>query len=148
LGQDTLGGIVFYIYIGRDGNQHGLIVSIAEGNALEWQNTSVLTNGNRSWDGEYNTRLMNDSPVKDWINDNFTSEWYLPSIDELSLLWANKFHVNRALEALKAPLLSSTEGYWSSTEGNETHVLTVSLDFGIAYIGKTNIYNVRAIKAF
>jgi hypothetical protein len=27
LGQDTLGGIVFYIYLGADGQQHGLIVS-------------------------------------------------------------------------------------------------------------------------
>src|SRR5690554_6187962 len=33
LGQDTLGGIVFYIYIGSDGNQHGLIVNKNESTA-------------------------------------------------------------------------------------------------------------------
>lgn len=148
LEQDTLGGIVFYIYFGSDQKQHGLIVSKIEGASLEWQNTCSTISATRTWDGAYNTNLMIDSPAKEWVNNNFPSDWYLPSIDELSLLWNNRFHVNRALNKTKATLLSNVAGYWSSTEGNETHSLTMSLDYGIAYLGKTNTYNVRAVRSF
>src|SRR5690606_4932793 len=61
LGQDTLGGIVFYIYIGSDGNQHGLIVNKNESLA-QWQSSTTTTNATRSWDGAYNTGLMTNSP--------------------------------------------------------------------------------------
>jgi hypothetical protein len=148
LGQDTLGGIVFYIYIGSDGKQHGLIVSKIEDYSIKWQDTSTTTNGTRSWDGEYNTNLMTDSPAKDWVINNFSSDWYLPSIDELSFLWHNRFHVNKALHKLKKPLLSNSDGYWSSTEFNEKRAFTMGIEYGIGHIGKTNNYYVRAVRAF
>src|SRR5690606_14985144 len=84
LGQDTLGGIVFYIYIGSDGNQHGLIVNKNESTA-EWQSSSTTTNATRSWDGVYNTGLMTSSPASTYVNgltDGGFTDWYLPSIDE------------------------------------------------------------------
>jgi hypothetical protein len=148
LGQDTLGGIVYYIFIGSDGRQHGLIVSKIEGFELKWQDTCTLTNGIRTWDGAYNTDLMIYSPAKDWVNDNFTLEWYLPSIDELNILWDNRIHVNKVLNKLRKPLLSNIDGYWSSTELNEKRAFTNSISYGIGDIGKTNIYYVRAVRAF
>lgn len=148
LGQDTLGGIVYYIFTGSDGRQHGLIVSKIEGFNLMWQDTCTLTKGIRTWDGVYNTNLMINSPAKDWVIDNFTSEWYLPSIDELILLWGNRIHVNKTLNKLGKSLLLSSEGYWSSTELNEKRALTSSILYGIGDIGKTNIYYVRAIRGF
>ena len=77
LGQDTLGGIVFYIYLDQSGEQHGLIVSKTETTA-KWQNTGVTTNATRSWDGVYNMNLMSNSPAKNWVEDNFSTDWYLP----------------------------------------------------------------------
>src|SRR5690606_10514804 len=94
LGQDTLGGIVFYIYIGSDGNQHGLIVNKNESLA-QWQSSTTTTNATRSWDGAYNTGLMTNSPAANYVNgltDGGFTDWYLPSIDELSILWHNRFH--------------------------------------------------------
>src|SRR5690554_4934489 len=67
LGQDTLGGIVFYIYIGSDGNQHGLIVNKNESTA-QWESSGTTTNATRSWDGAYNTGLMTSSPAADYVN--------------------------------------------------------------------------------
>lgn len=152
LGQDTLGGIVFHIYIGSDGNQHGLILNKNESTA-EWQSSGTTTNATRSWDGAYNTGLMNSSPAATYVNgltDGGFTDWYLPSIDELSILWHNRFHANNALNAGGFTLLSNTANYWSSTERNATNA------FNLFYIndgstfndGKTNTYSVRAVRAF
>ena len=148
LGQDTLGGIVFYIYLDQNGDQRGLIVSKTE-TVAQWQNTGVATNATRSWDGAYNMNLMSDSPAKDWVISNFSTEWYLPSIDELSILWHNRFHVNKALNDASATLLSSTFFYWSSTENYAT--VTFSFDFWVGHatdLSKASFAGVRAVRAF
>lgn len=151
LGQDTLGGIVFYIYIGSDGNQHGLIVNKNEITA-QWQSSGTTTTATRSWDGAYNTGLMTSSPAADYVNgltDGGFTDWYLPSIDELSILWHNRFHANNALNAGGFTLLSNTANYWSSTEGGATNALYFSFNYGYTLNNnKTNTYSVRAIRAF
>lgn len=151
LGQDTLGGIVFYIYIGSDGNQHVLIVNKNESTA-QWQSSSTTTNATRSWDGVYNTGLMTSSPASTYVNgltDGGFTDWYLPSIDELSLLWHNRFHANKGLNDVGATLLSNTAYYWSSTESVATHAFNFGFDGGNATsLNKTNTYSVRAVRAF
>jgi hypothetical protein len=148
LGQDTLGGIVFYVYLGADGQQHGLIVSKTETTA-QWQSSSSTTNADRSWDGAYNMNLMTNSPAKDWITANFSSDWYLPSIDELNILWQSRFHANKALNANGFTLLSNTARYWSSTEGGATTAWDFTFgDGNVGNFGKTSTHTVRPIRAF
>lgn len=151
LGQDTLGGIVFYIYIGSDGNQHGLIVNKNESTA-QWQSSFTTTNATRSWDGVYNTGLMTASPAANYVNgltDGGFTDWYLPSIDELSLLWHNRFHVNKGLNDVGATLLSNNANYWSSTEFIATSAFLFYFSSGSAgNHGKTGTYSVRAVRAF
>jgi len=148
LGQDTLGGIVYHIYLDANGEQHGLIVSKTETTA-KWQNTGVTTNATRFWDGEYNMNLMSDSPAKDWITTNFTSEWYLPSIDELSFLWHSRYYVNKALNGTSGTLLSNMAYYWSSTEYHETGAFLFYFTNGYSRsLSKTYTYSVRAVRAF
>lgn len=150
LGQDTLGGIVYYIYTNSAGQQHGLIVAFTETTNTQWQSTISSTNATRTWDGAYNMNLMSNSPAKNWITDHFPGEWYLPSIDELGLLWHSRFHVNKKLNEVGAPLLSNSSNYWSSTE------LDASIAFAFYFYGGGNAYasgkgnskNVRAIRAF
>ncbi len=60
LGKDTLNGIVYYIYRGSDGMDHGLIVAKME-STFAWQNEASLVQANRSWDGVYNMSLMNQA---------------------------------------------------------------------------------------
>ena len=153
LGQDTLGGIVFYIYIGSDGNQHGLIVNKNESTA-QWQSSGTTTNATRSWDGVYNTglMLMTSSPAANYVNglnDGGFTDWYLPSIDELSILWQNRFHANNALNAGGFTLLSNTAYYWSSTEYSNSYAWGQTFVNG----GQTNHLKdgtsyVRAVRAF
>src|SRR5690554_999748 len=151
LGQDTLGGIVFYIYIGSDGNQHGLIVNKNESTA-QWQSANTTTNATRSWDGAYNTGLMTSSPAADYVNgltDGGFTDWYLPSIDELSILWHNRFHANNALNAGGFTLLSNTVLYWSSTEDSATDALCFLFNRGYSSsYAKPYTYSVRAVRAF
>ncbi|MBN1463438.1 MAG: DUF1566 domain-containing protein [Paludibacteraceae bacterium] len=149
LGQDTLGGIVFYVYLDKNGNERGLILSKTE-TTTKWQNTAVTTNTIRSWDGAYNTNLMSDSPAKDWITTNFSSDWYLPSIDELFILFSNRFHVNKALNDAGATLLSNgSTSYWSSTELNVSNAFNFSFRYGsVNDNDKTNSCIVRPVRAF
>ncbi|MEX1001905.1 MAG: DUF1566 domain-containing protein [Crocinitomicaceae bacterium] len=151
LGQDTLGGIVFYIYLDQNGAQHGLIVNKNESTA-EWQSSSTTTNATRSWDGVYNTGLMTGSTAATYVNgltDGGFTDWYLPSIDELSILWRNRFHANKALNAGSFTLLSNTAQYWSSTETIATYAFNLRFGHGDASANvKTDTYSVRAVRAF
>ena len=117
LGKDTLGGIVYYIYKGSDGMDHGLIVAKTESTDVQWQSATSLVNANRSWDGVFNTGKMTNSPARTYV-EGLGPGWYLPSIDELSILWHNRFHVNKAMFDGVYTLISQTAIYWSSTESS------------------------------
>ena len=151
LGKDTLGGIVYSIYIGSDGNQHGLIVNKRESTAV-WQAIGTLTSANHTEDGAYNTALMTSSVAANYVNrltDGGFSDWYLPSIDELSSLWYSRLTTNKALRAGSFTLLSTRAGYWSSTE----YATTLAFGFNVNYGGaspttKGNTLSVRAVRAF
>jgi hypothetical protein len=151
LGQDTLGGIVFYIYLDQNGDQRGLIVNKNE-ITTQWQSSGTFSNATRSWDGVYNTGLMTGSPAATYVNgltDGGFTDWYLPSIDELSILWHNRFHANNALNAGGFTLLSNTAYYWSSTELYNTGAFRFGFTNGNAsYSNKTTTESVRAVRAF
>lgn len=151
LGQDTLGGIVFYIYLDANGDQRGLIVNKNESTA-QWQSSVTTTNATRSWDGVYNTGLMTSSPAANYVNgltDGGFTDWYLPSIDELSILWHNRFHANKGLNDVGATLLSNTTAFWSSTEYFASGAFLFDfIDGSTSYANKANTYSVRAVRAF
>ena len=149
LGEAYLGGIIFELYKGSDGLEHGLIVALTEQvTTKKWQNTGVLVNANRTEDGVYNTPLMTDSPAATYIATLGTG-WYLPSIDELGKLYYNRYYVQKALRAGGNTLLSSTANYWSSTEYNASIAYFFNFFNGYAdYLYKTNAYSVRGVRAF
>ena len=151
IGQDTLGGIVFYIYFDQNGDQHGLIVNKNESSA-QWQTNGTTTNANRSWDGVFNTSLMTGSPASTYVNaltDGGFTDWYLPSVDEISLLWHNRFHVNKTLSTFNFTLLSFSD-YWTSTEFDDSNAMIFSfLKGGMPLLNnKTSNLSVRAIRSF
>jgi hypothetical protein len=147
LGQDTLGGIVFYLYQDEKGRTRGMVVSKMEGNE-RLQSPASFTGGNRTWDGEYNTNLLVDSPAKEWA-ENLGEGWYIPSVDEMGILWRARFHVNKKLNDLELPLLSTTALYWTSTESSGTNAYQYSFGAGgLSTTGKANALPIRAIKAF
>jgi hypothetical protein len=147
LGEAFNGGIIYYLYKGGDGLEHGLIVALTESSAA-WQTSGTLVNANRSWDGAYNTTLMTGSPAATYIA-GLGAGWYLPSIDELGKLYYNRFETNKALFTGGNTLLSSTANYWSSTEYSAANAYYFNFLFGYVYTStKTNTATVRGVRAF
>ncbi|MBT6030298.1 MAG: DUF1566 domain-containing protein, partial [Crocinitomicaceae bacterium] len=147
LGQDTLGGIVYYIYKDATGTQHGLIVSKTESTAV-WQATGTTTGADRTEDGAYNTTQMTSSAAATYVT-SLGPGWYLPSIDELSLLYYNRFSTNKALRAGAYTLLSKIAFYWSSTESNTISAYYFNFGQGYASVKpKGDTFSVRAVRAF
>ncbi len=146
LGQDTLGGIVYYIYKDAIGTQHGLIVNKNESTAV-WQASGTLTNADRTEDGAYNTVLMTNSAAATYVT-GLGAGWYLPSFDELALLYNNRFSANKALRLGSFTLLS-TDYYWSSTEHGTTSAFCFGFDGGgSGGAGKNDTMSVRAVRGF
>jgi hypothetical protein len=147
LGEAFNGGIIFYLYKGSDGLEHGLIVALTESTA-KWQTTATLVNANRTEDGAYNTTLMTNSPAATYIA-GLGAGWYLPSIDELGLLYYNRYSAQKGLRTSGNTLLSNTAVYWSSFEFNATSAYDFSFNGGTAFDNtKTGTKPVRGVRAF
>ncbi len=151
LGEAYGGGIIYYLYIGSDGNQHGLIVNKNESTAI-WQATATTTGADRSYDGAFNTALMTNSAAATYVNglsDGGFTDWYVPSLDELALLYNSRFSTNKALASASGTLLSITALYWSSTEYDTTYAYYFRFGYGTAnYYFKNLAYWVRAVRSF
>jgi hypothetical protein len=151
LGEAFNGGIIYYLYKGSDGLEHGLIVALTESTPLAWQTTGTLVNANRTEDGAYNTALMTGSPVAAYIATLGTG-WYLPSVDELGLLFYNRYSAQKGLRLGGNTLLqwnSLTAWYWSSSEYDASYAFRYSFLDGTADQNiKTTACYVRAVRAF
>jgi hypothetical protein len=147
LGELYNGGIIFELYKGIDGLEHGLIVSLTE-STQQWQTSVTLINANHTEDGAYNTALMIGSPAKNYIQ-TLGPDWYIPSIDELRLLYNNRYYIQKALRTGGYTLLSNSE-YWSSTEHVATLAYVFYFNAGLSYDSNDKTWgaHVRGIKAF
>ncbi|WP_353169163.1 hypothetical protein [Flavobacterium sp.] len=147
LGEAYLGGIIYYLYKGSDGLEHGLIVALTESTA-QWQTSSTLVNANRTEDGAFNTALMTGSPAATYIA-GLGAGWYLPSVDELGLLYYNRYSAQKGLRAGGNTLISNTGNYWSSTENGATIAYIFNFYYDSANLfPKTSTATVRGVRAF
>lgn len=161
IGEYFDGGIIFHLYTGIDGLQHGLIVAPTCGVNLNWSNffSNIATTTD---DGLINTNL-----IKAKIADNLiTSQaidyiltlgtgWYLPSIDELVLLAVNRKNVQESLRInnmSKIEYDNALASHWSSsnnTSGFSSSAFFFNMHlFTIGSTLKTSTLTVRAIKSF
>lgn len=144
------GGIVFYL----DGNGGGLEVAPESTEALaEWGCFGSLLNASASavGSGQNNTdTIVTKCPVigiAAHICDNLVyngfDDWYLPSKDELNLIYVN----------LVVPGLATFTGdrYWTSSEATASSSWRQDMTPGLGFQAgntKTNAYRVRAIRTF
>ncbi len=79
----------------------------------------------------------------------FCTDWYLPSQNELTALWANQF--------IAGITAFESEKYWSSTEGDNYHTAwsvnfkgrdTATSDGMIGPVNKQSKYGVRPVRTF
>ena len=158
VGQSYQGGVVAYILQIGDpsyvaGETHGIIVAPSDQSiGIKWYNGSNLVtgaNGTELGTGNTNTVAIiaaqgNGNYAAKLCYDlvlNGYTDWYLPSIDELSKIYLNKVAIGG---------FSNVE-YWSSSEYTINNVWYFNFPTGHAYPGLNNknfTYRVRAVRAF
>jgi hypothetical protein len=166
IGESYGGGIIFHLFRDSAGAEHGLIVAkedIIRGTF--WDSTGACLSNNcydvrsaqSTWDGFTNTAEIilaigsNNNAAAYCYNyrGGGFSDWYLPALQELNLLWNNLYQVNRSLNNSGSQEVDFNV-YWSSTQvigglgaWNFTFMTGAS-----SYWDKTTNYSVRAIRAF
>ncbi len=164
IGEFFGGGIIFYLYDDDEGNEHGLIASLYDlSSSCFWTLKEIsVPNCNSLWDGSANTKAILSSGIGKpdeaagicdrYENDGY-SDWYLPAIDEMKLLFNNRFLINKFLEEDNNP---STIGlvqsyYWSSTQNTASHAWYWDSGGGFANDGSKKLLSkshVRAVPSF
>jgi hypothetical protein len=163
IGEQFGGGVIFHLWKDNAGFEHGLVVAITDqGTSIPWSNltgTMIGSSAQSTWDGLTNSNAIvsqvghTTSAAKLCLDllSGGQSDWYLPSIDELSLLWHNRFNVNKTLSSMGgAQVFPQVASYWSSTEGLNSLGVAWYFDF-IGHANTSGNYytkDVRAIRAF
>ena len=162
IGKEFGGGVIFHLWKDAQGVEHGLIVDKTDLSTSQvWSNvdqTLIGPSAQSSWDGLSNSNAIvgqaghTSSASALCLNstNGGQSDWYLPSIDELSLLWHNRFNVNKSLSSITgATVLPFSAGFWSSTEGGASHAWYFGFTSGSAFSNyKYSANYVRAVRAF
>lgn len=162
IGEEFGGGVIFSLWKDTSDIEHGLIVSLNDQSTSQvWSNVTTILIGNSAqstWNGLSNSNSiinqLGHSSSASNICRNLTTagynDWYLPSIDELSLLWNVRFNINKALSNIGGSTqLPITAFYWSSTEHNPQYAwLFYFFDGDPGYSLKSEQKYVRAIRSF
>lgn len=150
IGVSHQGGIIFYL----DGTgMHGLICTETDiSTGLRWHNGSNITVGltkqtigsgnsntnqivSKQGAGSYAAKICFDLTL------NGYSDWYLPSRDELNLMYTNLKFRNIGGFA--------NQEYWSSSEISSSSAYSKSFTNGLSLTSsKSNLFRVRAVRSF
>jgi hypothetical protein len=127
----------------------------------EWSNVWDVEIGpaaQSSWDGLSNSNAIvgqaghTSSAAALCLNstNGGQTDWYLPSIYELNMLWSNSYTVARTLSQIPEAAQLAPSSYWSSAEvGNNNYAGAFVFTYGGAGGGdKANTLYVRAVRAF
>lgn len=161
IGEYYGGGVVFHVWKDSLGAEHGLVVTTTDQGTSAWSNvtsTAIGDSAQRTQNGARNSiaiigqsgHTASAAKVCLDLTNAGQSDWYLPSIDEFSLLWHNRYNVNRKLASISgAHLITAEKIYWSSTERDFETANFFSAGYGIAeYFQKSFGIYVRAIRSF
>ncbi len=160
------GGVIFHRYL--DGNtQNYLVVSITDQSTGQaWSNvTSTLigSTAQSTWNGLSNSNAIvgqvgfTNGAALTCLNYSvgLIDDWYLPAIDELILLWQNRFNVNRTLSGgssfgiITGASQISLANYWSSTESGNSFAWAFKFEYSSTDgYNKISLNYVRAIRKF
>jgi hypothetical protein len=167
IGEQYGGGLVFHLWKDAQGVEHGLIVDLTDlSTSQDWSNVSdpVGITARSSWDGLSNSISIvsqvghTNSAAAMCLNSSNggQNDWYLPSIDELVLLFNNRFNVNKTISSINNAniVFDDLFDYWSSTESisvqNTVKGMTSKgiIDWESFYKSGIGNVAVRAIRSF
>lgn len=128
IGERFGGGVIFHLWLDSNRVEHGLIVSLNnQSDSSIWSNidTSFVGYSAQSiWNGFLNSNSIitqighTNSAAKVCLDYNTSgnNDWYLPSIQELSILWNNYYVVAQTIANINGAEQISQGYYWSSSE--------------------------------
>jgi hypothetical protein len=164
IGEEFGGGVIFHLWRDAQGIEHGLIVDKTDLSTNQvWSNRSITPIGitaRSSWDGLSNSNAIvgqaghTNSAASLCLNstNGGQNDWYLPSLDELSLLWHSRFNINKSISTIGgATVLNhfANNFYWCSTESSDGSSWSFMTGNGDgATNSKNNPAFVRAIRRF
>ena len=161
IGEEFGGGVIFHLWKDALGVEHGLIIDKTDLSATQvWSNidaTLIGASAQSSWDGLSNSNAIvgqtghTSSASALCLNstNGGQSDWYLPSVQELNMLWNNYYTVARSLIQITGATQLQSATYWSSTESNTGYAWGFNFASGGAdYIFKAAPRYVRAVRAF
>ena len=165
VGDFAQGGVVFWV---DESGQHGLVCAKEDqdgGSGIYWNNgtyTDTEAHGDGVYAGEMNTTLImanqgsNSNDYAAGVCANYTvtesgvtyGDWYLPSKEELNLMYQNKATIDNTARANGGTDFASGF-YWSSTEYNFRYAWRQYFDLGgQSFFDKSTTARVRAVRAF
>jgi hypothetical protein len=166
VGDFAHGGIVFWI---DEPGQHGLVcaktdqstgvrwyagtythtMALGDGPLAGKMNTAIIIANQGFGDGEtYAARICNELQITEGVKTY--GDWYLPSKEELNLMYQNRTAINTTSQANGGTTFANAY-YWSSTEYDLVNVIAFDQNFGSGSQygdGKGSTYRVRAVRAF
>lgn len=161
VGDYAYGGVIFWVNAEGD---EGLVCTISDlngGNTTTWNNGSNISTGATATaigTGEANTNTIVASQgagtyaaslCADLVLNGY-SDWYLPSIDELGEMYANRTVINTKAVSLGGENFSILN--WSSTEQtgnvNNAYIYIFSGDQSPTANAKANSASVRAVRSW
>jgi len=161
IGEEFGGGVIFHLWKDALGVEHGLIIDKTDlSTAQVWSNIDAILIGSSAqsnWDGLSNSNAIfgqaghTSSASALCLNSTIggQSDWYLPSIQELSMLWNNYYTVARSLTQISGATQLQPAAYWSSTESASTTAWNFNFSSGIvSNFGKNQTLYVRAVRKF
>lgn len=166
IGDFAQGGIVFWV---DETRQHGLVCAKTDqSSGMRWYagtNGSTQAKGNGPFSGEANTTIIIAAQVA--LGDDEATyaarvcnelqiteggktygDWYLPSKEELNLMYTNKATIDATATA-NSGVAFATRPYWSSTENDNLYAWQQYFNNGL----QSNYYKystsyVRSVRAF
>lgn len=156
------GGVIFELWKDAQGIEHGLIVDLTDlSNGHPWSNMTnsfIGSSAQSNWDGYSNSLAIvaqqghTSSAAALCLNSNSggLNDWYLPSVQEMNILWKNYYRVSRTLEQTSGAQALKYGDYWCSNESDSWIAWTFYFGEGTAgtYDTKDVLRFVRAIRAF
>jgi hypothetical protein len=164
IGEEFGGGIIFHLWRDPATNlEKGLIMSLNDLGTVAWSSvTGSLVSATSTWNGLANTNLIiaqhgggGSSAAKlcrDFNGGSF-DDWYLPAVDEINILFNNRFTTNPSLSSAGGTQIEfnliSTPTYWTSNETDATNSVIYTLNTGsTGSVLKNALRRVRAIRKF
>lgn len=117
-------------------------------------NTTAIINGSTSSNvtntADYAAGFCNKYSRTNANGNGLTAgKWWLPSMGEMAMIWANFDKINYALSKISGATQLQVNWYWSSTQGSATHAWFLNLGGGaVGGYYKFSQGRVRPVSAF